>query len=106
MCDIGFAELLLIGVLALLVLGPERFPACIRTLGSWMGSLRRSWEELRTELEELEHPNPFPRGEAGRRKPLQSFPQEPQLQEGGVGGNPEDPIAPGATQDQEHNTPA
>jgi sec-independent protein translocase protein TatB len=38
--DIGFSELLLIGVIALLVLGPERLPQAARTAGQWAGRLR------------------------------------------------------------------
>jgi sec-independent protein translocase protein TatB len=41
MFDIGFSELVLIGVLALLVLGPKRLPEVARTAGRWMAQLRR-----------------------------------------------------------------
>jgi len=40
MFDIGFYELALIGVLALLVLGPKRLPEAARTAGLWVGKLR------------------------------------------------------------------
>lgn len=40
MFDIGFSELLLIGVIALLVLGPERLPQAARATGLWVGRLR------------------------------------------------------------------
>ena len=52
MFDIGFAELLLIGITALLVIGPERLPAVVRTSSLLLGRLRRSVQSLRTELEQ------------------------------------------------------
>lgn len=41
MFDIGFWELAIIGVVALLVIGPERLPAVARTAGLWLGRGRR-----------------------------------------------------------------
>ena len=37
MFDIGFSELILIGVVALLVIGPERLPVAARVAGLWVG---------------------------------------------------------------------
>lgn len=51
MFDIGFAELLLIAVLGLLVLGPERLPTAVRTISLWLGRLRRSFTSIRQEIE-------------------------------------------------------
>ncbi|MCK7594415.1 Sec-independent protein translocase protein TatB [Pseudomarimonas salicorniae] len=51
MFDIGFFELLLIGTVALLVLGPERLPKAARTVGLWMRKARASWYSMRAELE-------------------------------------------------------
>lgn len=51
MFDIGFAELSLIFVLGLLVLGPERLPKVARTLGYWFGRARSTFNHLRNELE-------------------------------------------------------
>jgi sec-independent protein translocase protein TatB len=51
MFDIGFAELLLVSVVGLLVLGPERLPGAIRTLSLWLGKLRRSFNSVRAEIE-------------------------------------------------------
>jgi sec-independent protein translocase protein TatB len=39
MFDIGFTELLLIGVVALIVLGPDRLPGAVRTAGLWIGRI-------------------------------------------------------------------
>ncbi|BAU47249.1 hypothetical protein SVA_0670 [Sulfurifustis variabilis] len=62
MFDIGFSELVLIALLALLVLGPKRLPEVARTAGRWLGRLRRFMTDVKqdfdrelrgTELEEL-----------------------------------------------------
>ncbi len=55
MFDIGFAELLLVSVVGLLVLGPERLPGAIRTLSLWLGKLRRSFNSVRAEIERELH---------------------------------------------------
>ena len=51
MFDIGFSELLLIAVVGLLVLGPERLPVAVRTTSLWIGRLRRQFTEIRAEVE-------------------------------------------------------
>ncbi len=51
MFDIGFLELVLIGVLALLVLGPERLPHAARTVGQWVGKAKRMASNLTDELD-------------------------------------------------------
>jgi sec-independent protein translocase protein TatB len=51
MFGISFSELLLVGLVALLVLGPERLPGAARTAGLWIGRLRRSFNTLKSELE-------------------------------------------------------
>ncbi len=51
MFDIGGFELLLIAVVGLLVIGPERLPETLRTLGLWLGRLRRSFTSVKAEIE-------------------------------------------------------
>ncbi|CAG8866001.1 Sec-independent protein translocase protein TatB [Pseudomonas fluorescens] len=51
MFDIGFTELLLVGVVALLVLGPERLPVAARTVGRGLGQARRAMHALRAQVE-------------------------------------------------------
>lgn len=51
MFGIGFSELLLVGVVALIVLGPERLPAAARTAGLIIGRLKRSFTSIREEVE-------------------------------------------------------
>lgn len=51
MFDIGFPELLVIAIVGLLVIGPERLPEALRTLGLWIGRLRRSFTSVKAEIE-------------------------------------------------------
>jgi sec-independent protein translocase protein TatB len=59
MFDIGFSELLVIGVVALIVIGPERLPRVARTIGHLMGRMQRYVADVKAdinreiELEEL-----------------------------------------------------
>ncbi|WP_045769461.1 Sec-independent protein translocase protein TatB [Xanthomonas albilineans] len=55
MFDIGFSELLVIAVVALVVLGPERLPKAARFAGLWVRRARAQWDSVKQELErELE----------------------------------------------------
>src|SRR5688572_10506536 len=51
MFDIGFFELVLISVVSLLVLGPEKLPGAIRTVSLWIGRLRRSFNNIKQDIE-------------------------------------------------------
>ena len=51
MFNIGSFEVLLICVIALLVLGPERLPSAVRTAGLWIGRFRRSFYKVKSEIE-------------------------------------------------------
>lgn len=50
MFDIGFWELVVIAVLGLLILGPERMPIAMRTLGQWIGAIKRTANQVKGEL--------------------------------------------------------
>ncbi|MFW1678657.1 Sec-independent protein translocase protein TatB [Pontibacter sp. JAM-7] len=52
MFDIGFTELLIVAVVALIVLGPEKLPMAVRTLGLWVGRIRRSVANIQSEISE------------------------------------------------------
>jgi sec-independent protein translocase protein TatB len=51
MFDIGFTELLLVGLVSLFVLGPERLPGAVRTAGLWIGRAKRSFANIKAEVE-------------------------------------------------------
>jgi sec-independent protein translocase protein TatB len=50
MFDIGFWEILLIAVVALVVVGPERLPKLIRVTGLWIGRAQASLTAIRSEI--------------------------------------------------------
>jgi sec-independent protein translocase protein TatB len=51
MFDIGFSELLIVAVVALVVLGPERLPKAARFAGLWVRRARAQWYSVKAELE-------------------------------------------------------
>lgn len=51
MFGISFSELLLVGLVALLVLGPERLPGAARTAGLWIGRLKRNFNNIKRDIE-------------------------------------------------------
>jgi sec-independent protein translocase protein TatB len=55
MFDIGFAELVVIGVVALLVIGPERLPAALRTGSLWLNRIRRGFNDIKQEVQQELH---------------------------------------------------
>ncbi|MFC1588710.1 Sec-independent protein translocase protein TatB [Pseudomonadota bacterium] len=61
MFDVGFWEILLIMVLALVVIGPERLPGAARTLGLWVGKGRRFIEGVKSDVEQEFDINEFKR---------------------------------------------
>lgn len=69
MFDIGFAEILLLSLVGLLVLGPERLPRVARTLGSLSRKARASWLSLKRSIEAEIQAEEL-------KKPLQQFRNE------------------------------
>ena len=51
MFDIGFPELVVIAIVALIVLGPERLPKVARFAGLWVRRARAQWHSVKDELE-------------------------------------------------------
>jgi sec-independent protein translocase protein TatB len=52
MFEIGWSELLLIGIVALIAIGPKELPTVLRTLGQWMSKLRRMASEFQNQFQE------------------------------------------------------
>ncbi|WP_286240548.1 Sec-independent protein translocase protein TatB [Neptuniibacter halophilus] len=52
MFDIGFAELLIVAVVALVVLGPDKLPLAVKTVGLWVGRIRRTVSSIQSEISE------------------------------------------------------
>lgn len=50
MFDIGFSELMVIGIVALLVIGPERLPKVARTLGHLLGRAQRYVNDVKSDI--------------------------------------------------------
>jgi sec-independent protein translocase protein TatB len=55
MFDIGFSELVLVGIVALLVIGPERLPETVRTATLWLNRIRRGFNEIKQEVQQELH---------------------------------------------------
>ena len=51
MFDVSFSELVLILIVGLLVFGPEKLPEVVRTAGLWIGKMRRTFNQMRSEIE-------------------------------------------------------
>lgn len=51
MFDVSFSELVLILIVGLIVFGPEKLPEVVRSAGLWIGKLRRSFNNIRSEIE-------------------------------------------------------
>jgi sec-independent protein translocase protein TatB len=52
MFDIGWGELLLIGIVALIAIGPKELPGALRTLGHWLTKIRRMASEFQGQFQE------------------------------------------------------
>lgn len=55
MFDIGFTELVLLAIVGLLVIGPERLPGTVRTGVQWLRRLKRGFNDIKREVEQELH---------------------------------------------------
>ena len=69
MFDVGFSEILLLSLVGLLVLGPERLPSVARTLGGLTRKARTSWLSLKRSIEAEMRAEEL-------KKPLENFKKE------------------------------
>ena len=54
MPQIGWFEILIIVVLAILIIGPKDFPIVLKKIGSWMGSVKRYFNEIQKDVTDIE----------------------------------------------------
>ena len=59
MLDVGFSELLVFAIIALLVLGPEKLPDAARFVAKWYGKFKRFIGNLQTEIDQELHLSEF-----------------------------------------------
>ena len=55
MPQIGWFEILIIVVLAILIIGPKDFPIVLKKIGGWLGSLKRYFTEIQKDVTEMEN---------------------------------------------------
>jgi len=55
MFDVGFSELVMVGLIALLVIGPERLPKAARIAGFWVGKARSTIASVKAEIKQELH---------------------------------------------------
>ena len=53
MFDIGWSEMLLIGMVAIVVIGPKDLPKALRTAGQWLGQARRVAREFKASVDDM-----------------------------------------------------
>jgi sec-independent protein translocase protein TatB len=54
MPQIGWFEILIIVVLAIVVIGPKDFPIVLKKIGNWMGSIKRYFNDIQKDITEVE----------------------------------------------------
>jgi len=55
MPQIGWFEILIVVVLSILIIGPKDFPFMLRKIGSWMGSVKRYFNEIQKDITDMEN---------------------------------------------------
>lgn len=77
MFEVSFPELVILGVIALLVLGPERLPKAARLAGLWVRKARAQWFAIKHELEQELADEELKRSLQQTRQALQELDVEP-----------------------------
>ena len=54
MPQIGWFEILIIVVLAILIIGPKDFPIVLKKIGGWLGSIKRYFNEIQKDVTDME----------------------------------------------------
>ena len=92
---IGTWELMVIGLIALVVLGPKRLPELARTLGKAMAEFRRSTTEIMDELQTAQLDDPRPKRRAPAAPPTPPAPPADPTPEASRPASPRDTVARG-----------
>lgn len=111
MSGVGFSELIILFLIGLIVLGPERLPRVANQMGSWLGQARRMTRVMKRQLEEeldLEGANnniksPYPRSRSEAMKPqtpVDRFDGEPQADESESANEHDDTYSPAHEADE------
>lgn len=72
MFDIGFSELIVIGLVALIVIGPERMPTVARTIGALLGRAQRYMNDVKSEIRREMHVEDLKKFEERMKSEVQS----------------------------------
>src|SRR5438067_449405 len=106
MFDIGFSELLVIGVVALIVIGPERLPKVARTVGHLFGRMQRYVNDVKADISREMQLEELKKLQTSMQDAAQSFEQsvtrevnaaESELQKIAQDANPVAPAVPAST---------
>ena len=54
MPQIGWSEILVIVILAILIIGPKDFPVVLRKIGNWIGSIKKYFSEIQKDVSNIE----------------------------------------------------
>ena len=103
MFDIGFSELFLVAIVALLVLGPERLPKAARFAGLWVRRARAQWYSVKSELESELADDELRRSLRETEAQLRQAREQLQRESEGLHRDPGSPTAP--PQDPEARDP-
>ena len=97
MFDIGFFELLLIGVVALLVIGPERLPTVARKAGMWVGRARRFVSSVKRDIDREIQAEEYKRllDEQNLKKPVHEIMEETRKEFIDIKRQTESAVSPG-----------
>tara|TARA_Y100001970_G_C14034516_1_gene750363 strand:+ start:756 stop:971 length:216 start_codon:yes stop_codon:yes gene_type:complete len=68
MPQIGWFELLIIVVLAVLIIGPKDFPKILKKVGSWIGSFKNYFNEVQKDITNVENEISFEKEELDNKK--------------------------------------
>jgi sec-independent protein translocase protein TatB len=108
MFDIGFSELVLVGIVALLVIGPEHLPETVRTATLWLNRIRRGFNEIKQEVQQELHNDAVMRDLRETRKQLEqdaaTIGRDLKDTVGDLNNPKPDPISSGGQQDNPTET--